>query len=154
MGDLDLVKVVLDELADMTWMQVAIRPAKPFAFGVLAGTPMFGLPGNPVSALVSLSLLAVPGLRRLAGRQDLDLPRVTATAEVDLPRRADGRVAYLRVSCRWEDDRFVVRPVSDQGSHHLAAAAGANALVELPDGPGAVAGDPVTAVLLRDPFTP
>ena len=154
MGDLDLVKVVLDELADMTWMQVAIRPAKPFAFGVLAGTPMFGLPGNPVSALVSLSLLAVPGLRRLAGRQDLDLPRVTATAEVDLPRRADGRVAYVRVSCRWEDDRFVVRPVSAQGSHHLAAAAGANALVELPDGPGTAAAAPVTAVLLRDPFTP
>ena len=70
MGDFDLVKVVLDELADMRWMQIAIRPAKPFAFGVLDGTPVFGLPGNPVSSLVSLALLGVPGLRRLAGRAD------------------------------------------------------------------------------------
>ena len=59
MGDFDLVKVVLGELADMRWMQVAIRPAKPFAFGMLDGTPIFGLPGNPVSSLVSLALLGV-----------------------------------------------------------------------------------------------
>jgi molybdopterin molybdotransferase len=61
MGDVDLVKVVLAEVADMRWMQVAIRPAKPFAFGVLDGTPVFGLPGNPVSSLVSLAVLACRG---------------------------------------------------------------------------------------------
>ncbi len=106
MGDFDLVKVVLDRLAEMTWMQVAIRPAKPFAFGVLDGTPVFGLPGNPVSSLVSLALLGVPGLRRRAGRSDLDLPTVTAEAGVGLTRRTDGRTAYLRVAVRWQGDRF------------------------------------------------
>ena len=50
MGDYDVVKAVLGRIADMRWMQVAIKPAKPFAFGMLGGTPMFGLPGNPVSA--------------------------------------------------------------------------------------------------------
>ncbi|MCU1499751.1 MAG: moeA [Acidimicrobiales bacterium] len=154
MGDFDLVKVVLDELADMAWMQVAIRPAKPFAFGVLDGTPVFGLPGNPVSSLVSLSLLAVPGLRRLAGRGDLDLPRVTATAGPGLTRRPDGRTAYLRVACRWDGGRFHADPVTGQGSHHLASAAGANALAVLPDGPGAPEGTGVTVVLLGDPFAP
>lgn len=154
MGDFDLVKVVLDELADMTWMQVAIRPAKPFAFGVLHGTPVFGLPGNPVSSLVSLSLLGVPGLRSLAGRADLDLPQVTAVAGVGLTRRPDGRTAYLRVRAAWDGRTFVARPVADQGSHQLAASSGANALAVLPDGPGVEEGGPVQLVLLRHPFLP
>ncbi len=151
MGDVDLVKVVLDELAEMVWMQVAIRPAKPFAFGVLHGTPVFGLPGNPVSSLVSLSLLGVPGLRRRAGRNDLDLPRVPAVAGTDLLRRTDGRTSFLRVSCRWVDGRLEARPVGAQGSHHLAAAAAADGLAVLPDGPGVAAGDEVDVVLLHLP---
>jgi molybdenum cofactor synthesis domain-containing protein len=151
MGDFDLVKVVLDELADMRWMQVAIRPAKPFAFGVIGTTPVFGLPGNPVSSMVSLALLGVPGLRRLADRTDLDLPRVTAIAGDGLGRRPDGRTAYLRVRCRWDEGRLVATPVVGQGSHQLAAAAGANALAELPDGDGVGPGEPVTVVLLSLP---
>ena len=148
MGDFDLVKVVLGELADMRWMQVAIRPAKPFAFGVLDGTPVFGLPGNPVSSLVSLSLLGVPGLRRLAGRADLDLPRVAAVAGPGLGRRPDGRTAYQRVVCRWVDGRLHAHPVAGQGSHQLASAADANALAELPDGDGVAEGAELTVVLL------
>ena len=153
MGDFDLVKVVLGELADMRWMQIAIRPAKPFAFGVLDGTPIFGLPGNPVSSLVSLSLLGVPGLRRLAGRTDLDLPRVAAVAGPGLGRRPDGRTAYQRVACRWVDGRLHAHPVSGQGSHQLASAADANALAELPDGDGVAEGDDVTVILLAPPST-
>ena len=149
MGDFDLVKVVLGELADMRWMQIAIRPAKPFAFGILGGTPVFGLPGNPVSSMVSLALLGVPGLRRLAGRSDIDLPRVTATAGPGLTRRPDGRTAYLRVVCTWTPDgRLRADPVPLQASHHLAAAADANGLAELPDGPGVPEGAQVTVVLL------
>lgn len=151
MGDFDLVKVVLGELADMRWMQVAIRPAKPFAFGVLDGTPVFGLPGNPVSSMVSLALLGVPGLRRLAGRTDLDLPRVTAVAGPGLGRRPDGRTAYQRVVCRWVDGRLHAHPVTGQGSHQLASASDANALAELPDGNGLAEGEPVTVVLLAPP---
>lgn len=152
MGDFDLVKAVLAELADMTWMQVAIRPAKPFAFGVLDGTPVFGLPGNPVSSLVSLSMLALPGLRRLAGRDDLDLPRVTAVAGPGLTRRPDDRTTLMRVACHWDaDGRVQARPVHAQGSHQLAASAGANGLAVLPaDGEGATEGSPVTVVLIGD----
>jgi molybdopterin molybdotransferase len=61
MGDFDFVKSVLDRMGRMRWMQVAIRPAKPFAFGVVDGTPVFGLPGNPVSSMVSYEVLARPG---------------------------------------------------------------------------------------------
>jgi molybdenum cofactor synthesis domain-containing protein len=151
MGDFDLVKVVLDELAEMRWMQIAIRPAKPFAFGVLDGTPVFGLPGNPVSSMVSLALLGVPGLRRLAGRTDLDLSQVTAVAGAGLERRPDGRTAYLRVACRWVDGRLHATPVSGQSSHQLASAADANALAVLPDGDGVAEGDDVEVVLLAPP---
>ncbi len=153
MGDFDLVKVVLNDLAEMRWMQVAIRPAKPFAFGVLDGTPVFGFPGNPVSSMVSMALLGVPGMRRLAGRSDLDLPRVQAIAGPNLTRRPDGRTAYVRVICRWVDGRLVAEPVHGQGSHQLAAAAHANALAELPDGPGVGEGGEVTVVLLTLPPT-
>ena len=52
------MKVVLDEIGDMRWMQIAIKPAKPFAFGLIGTTPVFGLPGNPVSSMVSFELFA------------------------------------------------------------------------------------------------
>ena len=69
MGDFDFVKVVLDRIGDMRWMQMAIRPAKPLAFGTVrrrrhGRVPVFGLPGNPVSSMVSFELFARPGLRR------------------------------------------------------------------------------------------
>ena len=78
MGDFDVVKAVLDRIADMRWMQIAIKPAKPFAFGLLAGrhVPVFGLPGNPVSSLVSFELLARPALRQMMGHRQLDRPSV------------------------------------------------------------------------------
>lgn len=152
MGDFDLVKAVLADLAEMRWMQVAIRPAKPFAFGAIEGTPVFGLPGNPVSSLVSLSMLAVPGLRRLAGRDDLDLPRITAVAGPGLTRRPDDRTMLVRVACRWDEDgRVRALPVHAQGSHQLAASAGANGLAVLPAaGDGAAEGSAVTVVLIGD----
>ena len=62
MGDYDVVKAVLGRIAEMRWMQVAIKPAKPFAFGTIDGVPVFGLPGNPVSSLVSFEMFARPAL--------------------------------------------------------------------------------------------
>lgn len=154
MGDFDVVKIVLAEIADMAWVQIAIRPAKPFAFGRIGTTPVFGLPGNPVSSFVSAALLAVPGLRSLAARTDLDLPRVLATAAVDIRRRPDPRTTYARVDCRWDGDGLSIRPVSAQGSHQLAATANANGLAVLPPGDGYTAGERIETVLLRDPFGP
>ncbi|MCP4223447.1 MAG: molybdopterin molybdotransferase MoeA, partial [Actinomycetia bacterium] len=69
MGDYDLVRAILNELGDFNWMQVAIKPAKPLAFGLLSGTPVFGLPGNPVSSMVSFELFARPAIRAMMGRQ-------------------------------------------------------------------------------------
>ena len=92
MGDFDYVKAVLKRIADMSWMQIAIKPAKPFAFGLLRGVPLFGLPGNPVSSHVSFELFARPALRRMTGHAELHRPEVDAVAAVAMPRRPDGRI--------------------------------------------------------------
>jgi molybdenum cofactor synthesis domain-containing protein len=150
MGDYDVVKAVLGRIADMTWMQIAIKPAKPFAFGRLEGTPIFGLPGNPVSSLVSFELLARPALRRMMGHRRLTRASVVAVADVPFERQPDGKVHFVRVNGRFGDDgRYHVRPVGAQGSHQLAATALADAMAVVPDGPGLPAGAEVAALLLH-----
>ena len=145
-GDFDFVKRILD-----TQLQVAIKPAKPLAFGMLDATPVFGLPGNPVSSMVSFELFARPALRQLMGFTGADLhrPRVRATAEEPLRRKADGKTHFARVVARYSDDGgWRVRSAGGQGSHQLLAMAAANALAVLPDGDGTAEGDPVSVMLL------
>ena len=150
MGDYDVVKAVLGRIADMHWMQIAIKPAKPFAFGRLDGTPIFGLPGNPVSSLVSFELLARPALRRMMGHRRLTRTSIVAVADVALDRQPDGKVHFMRVNGEFGDDgRYHVRPLDAQGSHQLAATALADAMVVVPDGDGVPAGADVAALLLH-----
>jgi molybdopterin molybdotransferase len=153
MGDFDYVKAVLDRIGRMRWMQVAIRPAKPFAFGLVGGTPVFGLPGNPVSSMVSYEVLARPGLRRMAGRADGDLQRRPLSGIVGhtaLRGGKDGRTSYVRV--RAEPDEhgvLVVSSTGGQGSHQLRAMALANALAVLPPDTRADPGDRVDVLVLE-----
>ncbi len=149
MGDYDVVKAVLGRIAEMRWMQVAIKPAKPLAFGLLGGTPVFGLPGNPVSSLVSFEMFARPALRRMMGHQRLARPSVVAVADADLVRRPDGKTHLMRVTAFFGDDgRCHVAPVRAQGSHQLAATSTADAIAVVPDGDGVPAGADVAALLL------
>ena len=150
MGDYDVVKAVLGRIADMTWMQIAIKPAKPFAFGMLDGVPVFGLPGNPVSSMVSFELMARPALRRMMGHRQLARPSIVAIVDHDLIRNADGKVHFMRVNGSFQEDgRYHVAPVGAQGSHQLAATANADAMAVVPDGGGVVAGGEVAVLLLR-----
>ena len=158
MGDYDVVKAVLSRIARMDWMQIAIKPAKPFAFGRLARRdggeiPVFGLPGNPVSSLVSFELLARPALRKMAGHrpEEWDRSRVRAVADTGLRRQPDGKVHFQRVVTRFgTDGRVHVVPVAAQGSHQLAATALATGLAAVPDGFGVDEGGEVEVLLLHD----
>ncbi len=153
MGDIDLVRVVLDRMGEMRWMQIAIRPAKPFAFGLVgpARRPVFGLPGNPVSSLVSFELLARPALRAMAGHRDPLRAPVLAVAGADLLRRPDGKVHFLRVALRPEGDgTLVALALAGQGSHQLSGLAGAQGLAVLADGEGVRSGDPVPVLVLEE----
>jgi molybdenum cofactor synthesis domain-containing protein len=151
-GDRDIVKVVLEELGGRQahWWQVAVRPGKPFAFATFPprSTPVFGLPGNPVSALVSYELFARPALRLMAGHQNLERPRLPAVAAMDMRRQPDGRLHLVRVTVTAGPDGLEARPSGGQGSHQLRALAAANALALLPDGEGVAAGERVEVWVL------
>ncbi|MFN8052511.1 MAG: gephyrin-like molybdotransferase Glp [Acidimicrobiales bacterium] len=155
MGDFDYVKSVLDRVGDMRWMQIAIKPAKPFAFGTIASggraVPVFGLPGNPVSSMVSFELLARPALRAMAGRERLRRPVTEVLAIDDFGRRPDGKTHFARVIVTIDaDGRQVARSAGGQGSHHLAAMALANGLAVLPDGDGVPPGGTLAVLLLDE----
>ena len=157
MGDFDVVKAVLSRIAKMQWMQLAIKPAKPFAFGQLQASdgrvvPIFGLPGNPVSSMISYELLARPALRKMMGHT-LDLLRPTVKAVLDAPikRKQDGKVHYVRVFGGFESDgRLHVRDTGPQGSHQLASTALANGLAYVPDSTGIEAGAEVDVYVIGD----
>jgi molybdenum cofactor synthesis domain-containing protein len=152
-GDFDYVKVVLDQIGRMDWWQLAVRPAKPLAFGVAGphDTPVFGLPGNPVSSMVSFELFVRPALRRMMGHPPDRLlrPVVEAMADEPLPRRPDGKLHLDRViATHGPDGRYHVRRSGGQGSHLLRAMALANALAMVPDGDGVPAGGSVRVMLI------
>ncbi len=147
MGAFDYVKVVLDRIGDMRWMQIAIKPAKPFAFGLIGATPVFGLPGNPVSSMVSYELLARPALRKMAGHTLVDRPVRRAITEDSLGRHDDGKTHFVRVTGGPDETgRWHIRKLAGQGSHQLAAMARASALAIVPDGTEIAAGDEVEII--------
>ena len=157
MGDFDVVKAVLSRIAKMQWMQLAIKPAKPFAFGQLQASdgrvvPIFGLPGNPVSSMISYELLARPALRKMMGHTcDLLRPTVRAVLDAPIKRKQDGKVHYVRVFGGFESDgRLHVRDTGPQGSHQLASTALANGLAYVPDGMGIEAGAEVDVYVIGE----
>jgi len=151
-GDADFVKSVLAELCGETAssMQVAIRPAKPFAFGVApSGTPFFGLAGNPVSTLVGFELFVRPALRLLAGFKELDRPTINMVLDCPMPRRRDGKLHLVHVVGRVHDDgRVHIESVARQASHLLSAITETNAIAMVPDGEGLDVGQMVPAMIL------
>ncbi len=147
-GDYDVVKAVLDRLGVLQWWQVAIKPAKPLAFGLLRGVPLFGLPGNPVSSHVSFELFARPALRRVMGDPEPDRPRVQAVAGAPMPRRPDGKIHFDRVRVAYDAGTYRAVRSGAQASNALAALADANGLAVLPDGHGVAAGETIEVLLL------
>ena len=157
-GDVDLVKVVLDTMSGgtMRWMQVAIRPAKPFAFGLIetSGVPVFALAGNPVSAIVGFEMFARPALRKMGGHRQVDRPVACARAIEDLRRERDGKMHLFRVVLeRAENGDLGARPSGGQGSHMSLSLAYAHGLALVPDGEGIESGQPVDVVVFDDCLT-
>jgi molybdenum cofactor synthesis domain-containing protein len=155
-GDFDYVSDALERIAAddpsgdsrVDWYQVAIKPAKPLCFAMVQGTPVFGLPGNPVSSFVSFELFARPALRQMMGHEQTSRPLVRATAADAMPRKIDGKLHLDRVVVDVVDGRYVATAVRSQESNALAASAAANALALVPDGEGVAAGEDITVMLL------
>ncbi len=148
MGQLDLVKALLGELATVHFRRVFMKPGKPLNFATAGDTLIFGLPGNPVSALVSFELFVRPVLRLMAGRADLDHPRVPVTLRHDTP--PTDRIEFQRARV-WADGEgcLVAATTGAQASSRLASFVGANALLVIPPREDPyLAGERVEALLL------
>jgi gephyrin len=160
MGDLDLIKPLLAHAGTVHFGAIRMKPGKPltFATAVVDGQRrlIFGLPGNPVSSLVTFYLFAMPALRKLAGWADPLLPRVQAV--LAQPLGLDGyRPEYHRATLRWDSTLhggiggFLATSTGSQASSRLLSARTANALLELPQREGRLeAGEVVSALLIGD----
>ncbi len=154
-GERDYTKRVLAELGDVTSWRVAMQPGMPQAFGMAAGTPLFGLPGNPVSCFVVFEVLVRPALRRLAGMPDdrLDRPRVMARLAEPV-RSPAGRVSFLRVRLEAGADALSASLTGAQGSGVLSSVVAADGLAVVPaDQTELPAGAEVSVILLREDLT-
>jgi molybdopterin molybdotransferase len=148
-GEYDFVKVALERLGEIKFWRVLMKPGKPVAFGNVLGRPLFGLPGNPVSALVTFELLVAPALRKMAGRRDCMPTTVQATLLSDLPHKPPRR-EYVQAFTRHSDAGYAVRPSKKRGSAMLTSAVGANSLVVIPEeSEGLRAGDKASVMLLE-----
>jgi len=150
-GQFDFIKDIQDDLGVQRKLWgVAMKPGKPLVFGVHDNTLVFGLPGNPVSAMVSFELFVRPALLRLMGHVNTVRPLYQAIISEDASN-PDGRVYVVRVRAWREDDTWHVSATGAQGSGILRSMVGANGLVFIPGGPrGVKAGERVDFLLLRE----
>jgi molybdopterin molybdotransferase len=138
-GEHDLVRAVERELGveEIFW-RVAMKPGKPISFGIRGETLVFGLPGNPVSALVGCELFVKPSLRALQGLKD-PLPRFEPGRLSSELRRDVERDEFVRATSRVAGDSVVLDPVTGQESHMIVRSSAADALVCVPRGNGELA---------------
>jgi len=131
-GDYDLVKSSLQKMGqDMLFWKVAMKPGKPLAFGRIGDTPIFGLPGNPVSSFVSFEQFVRPSLRKTMGCSDLSHKTVQAKLTRTIHKKP-GRLHFLSSIVSWADGEYTVTPAGEQGSGILKSAANANGLLIFP----------------------
>ena len=150
-GAYDVVKEVLSRYGTMAFEKVAMQPGMPQGFGTFGpdATPMFCLPGNPVSAYVSFEVFVRPALRRMLGMEQVFRPQVRAalTERVESP---EGKRSFLRGRLDVVDGVYAVTPVGGTGSHLVAALAQANALIVVPEETTTLeAGQPVAVMMLE-----
>lgn len=132
MGDYDFTKAVFKELgAEMNFWKLAIRPGQPLAFGKIQGRLAFGLPGNPVSSMVTFEQLVRPAMLKMGGQRSYGRPVVQAEFQEQFSKRTDRR-HFLRGVLTREGGTFRVRTTGDQGSGILTSMVKANCLIDIP----------------------
>jgi molybdopterin molybdotransferase len=149
-GEHDPVKAAFRGRGDVEFLEVAMQPGKPQAFGFVEGRPYFGLPGNPVSVFVSFEVLVRPALMKMMGRPQ-ERPQVAATLETDIsgPR---GKVQFARVHVRLEGGRWLASSTGGRQSNLMATVSRANGLAIIPAGvETARVGEEVHVLLFREP---
>lgn len=131
-GDADFVKQTLDKLGEVSFWKIAMKPGRPLAYGKLNNCYFFGLPGNPVSTMVTFYQFVLPALKKLQGETTKDYLTLKLRCTTSI-RKNPGRVEYQRGIMEYDDNgELVVRSTGGQGSHMLSSMAKANCFIILP----------------------
>lgn len=146
MGVKDLVKGILEEMGTVHFGRVSMKPGKPFTFATVGDKIAFGLPGFPVSSLVTFELFVRPALLKMQGHSRVTRPRVEAVLEHDVTPAPD-RSEFQRAVVRWEGGELRAATTGLQASGRLLSMTGANALLTFAPGQKRLAGERVTAIL-------
>jgi molybdopterin molybdotransferase len=150
-GDYDLVKGRLQELGTMNFWKVGMRPGQPQAFGIIGGKPIFGLPGNPVSSMVSFEVFVRPSILKMSGHRNLFRSTLKAILREDLKKKP-GLVFFSRCRLIRQEERLYASLTGEQGSAILSSMVKAQGLIAIPREITHVrAGEEVTVILL-DPL--
>jgi molybdopterin molybdotransferase len=132
-GDYDFVKDVLGELGmEMAFWQVAMKPGKPLAFGTIRGKPVFGLPGNPVSSMVSFEQFVRPSLLKMMGHHQIFRPIVQAILQEEIQKKP-GRRHFIRAFVSFKEGSYFATTTGEQGSGILRSMVKANGLIIIPE---------------------
>jgi molybdopterin molybdotransferase len=150
-GDFDFVKDVMQEIGNsMYFWQVAMRPGKPLAFGAVEGVPLFGLPGNPVSVMVSFEQFVRPALLKMQGHSKIFRQTIKAVNAREFKKKAGIR-HFIRAIIRKQKDKYIVSTTGEQGSGILQSMVLANGLIIIDEKTTLVKkGDLVNVQLLDD----
>jgi molybdopterin molybdotransferase len=157
-GDYDVVKDVLAKQGEIGFWTVRMKPGKPLAFGMIKGAngagvarsiPHLGLPGNPVSSMITFELFARPAILKMMGRHDLARPLIKAVLE-DSVVNEDGRRIFARVAVERRGEQYFAKLTGPQGSGILTSMALANALAIIPEDRESVAAGETVSVLVLD----
>ena len=149
-GDLDLVRDALVAAgAELHLWKVNMRPGKPITFGTLDGRPVFGLPGNPVSAMVTFELFVRPALLAMQGRRRVARPRLQAVAAERIANPGSRR-GYLRVTLQEREGRWRARLTGQQGSGILRSMVAADGLAVVPPDTTVAIDDEVEVLVIRE----
>jgi molybdopterin molybdotransferase len=151
-GDYDFVKDVLNDLGmEMVFWKVAMKPGKPLAFGTIGKKPVFGLPGNPVSSMVSFEQFVRPSLLKMMGHRQLFRPVVEAILREDIYKEV-GKRHFIRAFVSFEDNHYFVAVTGAQGSEILRSMVRANSLIVIPEDREIVRAGEKVKVQLLDRF--
>jgi len=154
LGDYDVVKQVLAAEGDISFWTVCMKPGKPLAFGTFKRDdgkkiPHLGLPGNPVSSMVSFEVFVRPSILKMMGRINLAMPNIKAIME-DPVKNDDGRRFFARVVVRRKDGKYFARLTGPQGSGILTSMTKANGLAVIPEGTEEVKSGSMVEVMMFD----
>lgn len=151
-GAYDVVKAVLEQEGQIGFWRVRMRPGKPLAYGTYKGIPYLGLPGNPVSAMVSFERFARAAILKMGGHTQLERPKLAVTLQETI--HSDGRESYIRAVVSKEGGKYTAVTTGNQGSHITTSLVKANAFVIVPEGVTHVAvGETITAWMINWPET-